>query len=375
MTTIDKLTKTPAPNTVYETVNKLIDAVEQGGGGGGGTATDVKINNTSITSNGIADIKTNGTYNSSSNKIATMSDLPSVPTKVSDLTNDAGYTSNAGTVTKVNNTSPDANGNVTLSIPDAQIQSDWNQTTTTAKDYIKNKPSIPTKVSQLTNDSGFTSNAGTITGIKMNGSTKGSSGVVDLGTVITSHQDISGKADKTSDNIFTGSNYFGSVYQKSTINPNSYVKTIDTESVDTYSANRGLTNLNATNSVNFDGQWVASKIDLPSMGTNVSTYKYNLKNQSGTGITAVNYLPNDNYQYEVSLYVYSSNTSYGGSVITVYSDIVSGNGTVAEKSSAKYGTANIILPVSSLLTVEIANNRVNNILVTLIGYRRIGTNS
>ena len=37
---------------------------------------------------------------------------------------------------------------------------------------------------------------GTITGIKMNGASKGTSGVVDLGTVITSHQDISGKVDK-----------------------------------------------------------------------------------------------------------------------------------------------------------------------------------
>lgn len=37
---------------------------------------------------------------------------------------------------------------------------------------------------------------GTITGIKMNGASKGTSGVVDLGTVITSHQDISGKQDK-----------------------------------------------------------------------------------------------------------------------------------------------------------------------------------
>jgi hypothetical protein len=27
-------------------------------------------------------------------------------------------------------------------IPDAQIQSDWNQTDNTAKDYIKNKPTI-----------------------------------------------------------------------------------------------------------------------------------------------------------------------------------------------------------------------------------------
>lgn len=44
---------------------------------------------------------------------------------------------------------------------------------------------IPTKVSELENDSGFTSNAGTITGIKMNGASKGTSGVVDLGTVLT----------------------------------------------------------------------------------------------------------------------------------------------------------------------------------------------
>ena len=46
---------------------------------------------------------------------------------------------------------------------------------------------------------GFTKNAGTITGIKMNGDNKGSSGVVDLGTVITAHQDISGKQDEITD--------------------------------------------------------------------------------------------------------------------------------------------------------------------------------
>ena len=37
-------------------------------------------------------------------------------------------------------------------IPAAQIQSNWNQTTTTAKDYIKNKP---TKVSAFTNDANY----------------------------------------------------------------------------------------------------------------------------------------------------------------------------------------------------------------------------
>lgn len=36
-----------------------------------------------------------------------------------------------------------------------QVQVDWGQTDSTQKDYIKNKPTIPTKTSQLTNDSGF----------------------------------------------------------------------------------------------------------------------------------------------------------------------------------------------------------------------------
>lgn len=45
--------------------------------------------------------------------------------------------------------------------------------------------------------SGATANTGTITGIKMNGSSKGTSGVVNLGTVITAHQNISGKANKS----------------------------------------------------------------------------------------------------------------------------------------------------------------------------------
>lgn len=38
---------------------------------------------------------------------------------------------------------------------EVNVQADWNQTTTTADDYIKNKPTIPTKTSDLTNDIGF----------------------------------------------------------------------------------------------------------------------------------------------------------------------------------------------------------------------------
>lgn len=54
---------------------------------------------------------------------------------------------------------------------------------------------IPDKVSELENDSGFTSNIGTITGIRMNGTNLGTSGLIDLGNVIKQHQDLSGKQD------------------------------------------------------------------------------------------------------------------------------------------------------------------------------------
>lgn len=45
---------------------------------GGGTATDVQINGTSITASNVANIITNSAYNASSNKIATMTDVPTV---------------------------------------------------------------------------------------------------------------------------------------------------------------------------------------------------------------------------------------------------------------------------------------------------------
>lgn len=51
--------------------------------------------------------------------------------------------------------------------------------------------------SDILNWNSKTDNVGTITGITMNGVSKGTSGVVNLGTVLTSHQDISGKADKS----------------------------------------------------------------------------------------------------------------------------------------------------------------------------------
>lgn len=79
----------------------------------------------------------------------------------------------------------------------SNVQADWNATSGLSQ--ILNKPTIPVAVTESTVSGwGFTKNTGTVTGVKINGTTKNpTSGVVDLGTVITSHQDISGKADKS----------------------------------------------------------------------------------------------------------------------------------------------------------------------------------
>lgn len=145
-----------------------------------------------------------------------------IPTKTSELTNDSNYVQDASYVHTDNNfTTTEKNklGGI-ASGAEVNVQSNWTETSSSSDAYIKNKP---TTLSDFTNDVGFitgisssdvttalgytpyssanpngyTSNVGTITGITMNGSSKGTSGVVDLGTVITSHQDISGKLDKT----------------------------------------------------------------------------------------------------------------------------------------------------------------------------------
>lgn len=80
---------------------------------------------------------------------------------------------------------------------------------------LADPPTIPAAVTESTVSGwGFTRNKGTVTSVavKMNGATKGtvtSSGTIDLGTVITAHQDISGLMPK-SGGTFTGEVKFGS---------------------------------------------------------------------------------------------------------------------------------------------------------------------
>ena len=106
-----------------------------------------------------------------------------------DTVSGKGLSTNDYTTTEKNKLAGIAEG------AEVNVNADWNAVSGDAQ--ILNKPTIPSKTSDLTNDSGYTSNTGTVTSVavQMNGSTKGTvttSGTIDLGTVIT---DVSGKVN------------------------------------------------------------------------------------------------------------------------------------------------------------------------------------
>lgn len=100
-----------------------------------------------------------GNYNDLTNK-------PTIPPEVTETTVSGwGFTKNTGTYSKPN-----------TGIPKTDLASDVQTSLGKADTALQSE-----------------TYTGTITGITMNGASKGTSGVVDLGTVITQHQDISGK--------------------------------------------------------------------------------------------------------------------------------------------------------------------------------------
>ena len=241
------------------------------------------VNNATLT------IQKNGTTvktftaNASSNVTANIT----VPTKVSELTNDSNFVADKPSFTEASSRANIASGETfatilgkikkfftdlkavafsgsyndlsdkptipTVNNATLTIQKNGTNVQTFTANQSTNATAnitVPTKVSELTNDSGYTTNVGTITGIKMNGASKGTSGVVDLGTVITAHQDISGKVNKSGDTM-TGN----LVIQKTGTHDNNYPATLTLRAVD------------STNSVNSNG--TISAYDGGASGSNM----------------------------------------------------------------------------------------------------------
>ena len=73
--------------------------------------------------------------------------IPTVPTNVSEFTNDAGYITQNDIANKQDKLTAGENitieNNVISSTGGTQVQADWNQSDVEAVDYIKNKPTFP----------------------------------------------------------------------------------------------------------------------------------------------------------------------------------------------------------------------------------------
>ena len=150
--------------------------VVSGSGGGGGGTTDYNdlsnkpsINGTTLSGNktshqlGVAD----------ENHTHTVAQITDFPTLAAVATS-GSYTDLSDTPT----------------IPDAQIQSDWNQSDNTKKDYIKNKPTIPVVTGKADKVSGATN--GNFAGLDSNGNlTDSGSKASDFQTTINSSNKLS----------------------------------------------------------------------------------------------------------------------------------------------------------------------------------------
>lgn len=120
--------------------------------------------NAKADSSSLAMVATSGSYNDLSNK-------PAIPSEVTESTVSGwGFTKNTGTYSKPSTGIPKSD----LA---SAVQTSLGKADTALQSYTEQYK-------------------GTVTGVKINGTTKNpSNGVVDLGTVITEHQDISGKQD------------------------------------------------------------------------------------------------------------------------------------------------------------------------------------
>ena len=102
----------------------------------------------------LADVAFSGAY-------ADITGTPYIPTKTSDLTNDSDFVSDANYVHTDNNftTALKDKLNGVATGAEVNVQPDWNVADTSSDAFIKNKPAIPTKTSDLTNDSGYITSA------------------------------------------------------------------------------------------------------------------------------------------------------------------------------------------------------------------------
>lgn len=192
-------------------------------------------------------------------KTGSYNDLLNKPTNVSAFTNDAEYI-----------TASDISNYVQKSSTSGLLKNDGTVDTTR-----------------------YTTNTGTITGITMNGTSKGTSGVVNLGTVITSHQDISGKENKASvaTSLPSGTNKLvpNTIYK---INTSQNSKTVYLPAPSTDNAGQSIVIrfiAGGTSGISFNGTVYYQKGGATQYESN-NTYVASCVSDSGSWIVSINKL-------------------------------------------------------------------------------------
>ena len=147
---------------------------------GSGDATDVQVNGVSITQNNVANIATQTAYNSLTNKIATKNDIP---TQTSQLTNDSGYTTNTGTITKVQANGTDVASSGTANIPAATTSKYGVTKLSSATNSTSEVLAATPKAVKAAYDLAASKGTGTITGVSVNGTSVATSGVANITSV------------------------------------------------------------------------------------------------------------------------------------------------------------------------------------------------
>ena len=161
---------------------------------------------------------------------------------------------------------------------------------------------------------------------------------------LTTHQDITGKQDV----ISAGEGILISENVVSTVNR----------------TDNDLSNLSDVGKKVIDGQWVA-KEQVLSTATAIGTYTVDLSD----------YLPNDNYNYEVMMHVYqASGANSSDTVQRLYIDNKLMVSTSVNGIWADNDFINIIKNNSRIVIIERAGHKSSAFNFVANGYRRIGTN-
>jgi hypothetical protein len=339
----------------------------QGGGGSGGAVNDVKVNGTSVVSQGVASVTVPTNNNQLINGAGYITGISS-----SDVTTALGYT-------PYNSTNPNgyitgiSSSDVTTALgytpynssnPDGYISStdlaslkDTRITKPQAGEIIRytrdgvwenvdfNSTLITDTLGYIpyssTNPNGYTSNVGTVTSV--NNTSPDGNGNVSL-TIPAPLPSQTGNAGK-------------------------YLTTDGTD------ASWGDIN------GKIDGQWVTSYFAI---AINITQKASN----GGVDYSLSSYLPNDNYKYEVlfsgfgegsttssGLYLYLITDTIGSVTDIIAGSSYNGAQIIRAKGTA-YGAGCVVLPVGSARKVTAYCSNANNgtYYLLALGYRRIGTN-